>query len=253
MKRVIAFGGLILLFPMASSAAFTQIELTPDYVGSANGNYFTTAPTDNPELFLGVGEARLVDFNTAPDGDLTEGGDVNTQYASLGVTMNDIRISSNIFGGNNYGPGFATEDNAAQIFTFDTPILAAGIVNTSPDGDMVRFWSGPDATGEMLLEFNDEGSSGTDRFVGGVSDGSDSIRSFSVSNQGGDLELDEFVFIVPSPPATGLPLIAGVAAGRRRRASIPSRTATRHTGFYGLDRQDRTCSPMTRRTTARRV
>ncbi len=195
---------LALALTAASSlASITAIELTPTDLGSADSSYFTVRPTSDPALFFGVDygdNARRVDFNTAPDGSLSEGGVVNTQYSSLGVTMNDIRISASIYGGNNYGPGFAAEYDLPQIYNFTIPVIAAGIVNTSPDRDLIQFWSGPDATGTLLLEFHDQEAVNInyniDRFVGAIASEGVTIGSMRVSNASGNLELDELIFVV---------------------------------------------------------
>lgn len=191
-----------------SAADVTPIELTPTDVSSGNAAYFTARPTANGALFFGVDHGanfRAVDFNTAPDGVLVEGGSVTTQYASYGVTMNDIRVSAAIYGGNNYGVGFAAEDDAPQVYTFDAPVVAVGIVNTSPDRDLVQFFSGPNATGQLLLEFRDQQNTGVnfniDRFVGGSITGTTRIRSFRMSNASGNLELDELIFAFHPCPA----------------------------------------------------
>jgi hypothetical protein len=198
----------LLLIAATAHADVVPIELTPTDVGSTNTAFFTVHPTADPALYFGVDYAqqiRRVDFNTAPDGTLTEGVSLTTQYASYGVTMNDIRISANIYGGNNYGPGFAAEDDAVQIYTFSAPVVAVGIVNTSPDRDLVRFYSGPNATGQLLLEFRDqEGlplNFNIDRFVGGTAQPGTSIRSFTVSNASGNMELDELIFAFAACPA----------------------------------------------------
>lgn len=222
--RLMSFGlGVAVLAGMAD-AGITRVELTPTDVGSANSAYFTTAPTADASLFFGFdggADVRAVNFNTAPDGALVEGGNVNTQYQSSGVVMNDIRISAAIYGGNNYGTGYATEDNGAQIYTFLVPVVAVGIVNTSPDNDYVRFFSGPDGTGDMIDEFRDqEGTSpnfNIDRFVGGVATDGTRIGSFVVFNASGDLELDELIFVVPAPGGLGVLGLGLAAACRRRR------------------------------------
>lgn len=219
----------VIVFALAgtsiASAQVSRIELTPSDVGSASNSFFTSAPTVNAANYFGTDYGTLVrsvNFNTAPDGPLVEGGNVNSQYASLGVTMNDIRITSSIFGGNNYGAGFATEDNIAQIFSFSTGVKAVGIVNTSPDGDLVSFYSGQNATGTLLFSFRDQTGSGInfniDRFVGGVADSGVTIGSFVVSNSAGDLELDELVFVVPEPASIAALSVAILGLVRRRRS-----------------------------------
>ena len=194
------------LAAVSASAQVTAIELTPTDVGSGNTTYFTTAPTMDASLFFGqdFGSAvRAVNFNTAPDGTLSEGLEVTNEYASLGVTMNSIRISSDIYGGNNYGVGFAAEDDAAQVYTFSTPVIAVGIVNTSPDRDLYEFFSGANATGTLLFSFRDQENVGInfniDRFLGGIADDGVTIGSFRASNASGNLELDELIYAVPEP------------------------------------------------------
>lgn len=195
-----------LAFASTAWGQVAKIELTPTQVNSGNAAIFTTSPTDDPALFFGVAFAnvKLVDFNSAPDGALVEGGEVTTQYASLGITMNSVRISGAIYGGNNYGAGFATEDNVPQVFTFTKPVKAVGIINTSPDKDLVQFYSGPNATGSLLFSFNDQEGLSTnfniDRFVGGIAAEGVTIGSFVVSNQSGDLELDELIFALDDEP-----------------------------------------------------
>ena len=193
---------LIFTLTAISQAQIAPIELLPEDVGSSENAFFSTFPTENPALYFGTtfSNVQRVDFNLAPDGPLNEGGSVATQYQSFGVTMNDIRISANIFGGNNYGSGFAAEDDFPQIYTFSQPVIAVGIINTSPDSDQVDFYSGPDGTGTLLLSFDDASTNfNIDRFVGGiVTEGTDSIRSFVVSNESGNLELDELIFAFAS-------------------------------------------------------
>lgn len=198
---------LVLLLAAGSCHAdVARIELRPVDVASTNTGFFTARPTNNPALFLGSinpSHARAVTFNTAPDGPLVEGGTVSNQYASLGVTMNNIRISGDIYGGNLYGAGFAAEYDFPQVYTFSSPVAAVGIVNTSPDRDLLQFWSGPNATGTLLLEFRDQETVSInfniDRFVGGVATEGETIRSFVVSNASGNLELDELVFVLACP------------------------------------------------------
>lgn len=213
-----------LLAPLAF-ATITPIELTPTDVGSSGSSFFSTSPTSDPGLFLGASlaaNAKTVNFNTAPDGPLFEGLLITNEYSSLGVTMNSIRISGAIFGGNLYGTGFAADHDSPQIYTFSSPVVAVGIVNTSPDKDLVEFWSGPNATGSLLFSFNDQESVPTnfnvDRFVGGIATGGMTIGSFKMSNISGNLELDELLFVpVPEPSAVTLLLMATIPASVRRR------------------------------------
>ena len=193
---------LIFTLTTISQAQIVPIDLLPEDVGSSENSFFSTFPTEDPTLYFGTNfsNVQAVDFDTAPDGSLNEGGSVTTQYSSIGVTMNDIRISAIIFGGNNYGEGFAAEDDFPQVYTFSQPVIAVGIINTSPDNDQVDFYSGPDGTGTLLLSFDDASTNfNIDRFVGGiVTGGTDSIRSFVVSNESGNLELDELIFAFAS-------------------------------------------------------
>lgn len=218
MKITVAL--LLLLVPCVANADIVRIELTPTDVGSSDSSFFSDFPASNHTLFFGPGIAgvsRSVNFNTAPDGPLVEGGVVNTQYASLGVTMNDIRISGAIYGGNNYGTGFAAEHDSPQIYTFSIPVVAVGIVNTSPDKDLIEFFSGPNATGTLLDSFTDQEAQPTnfniDRFLGGTADSGVTIGSIRLSNASGNLELDELIFVqaVPEPSALLLLTMAGLA------------------------------------------
>ena len=207
-------------------ADILEIDLLPSDIGMGASTTFTTFPTDAPDLFFGTSYSavRKVNFNSAPDGPLSEGGDVNNQYASLGVLMNDIRISNSIYGGNQYGTGFATEDDVPQIYTFTVPVIAAGIVNTSPDMDKIEFYSGANGTGTLLYSFNDASTNfNIDRFVGGFSTDGTTIGSMVLSNSSGNLELDELVFAVsavPEPSSSLLLLgicLSGFTHLRRRR------------------------------------
>lgn len=197
---------MILLAAAYCQADILPIEFTPTDLASANTTFFTVKPTTDPALFLGVvntSHVRGVDFNTAPDGLLVEGGSVSTQYASFGVIMNNIRISAAIYGGNNYGTGFAAEHDLPQVYTFTTPVSAVGIINTSPDRDLLQFWSGPNASGTLLFQFRDQETLpinfNIDRFVGGTATAGTTIRSVVVSNASGNLELDELIFVLACP------------------------------------------------------
>ncbi len=215
--------------PTVAFSQITPIELTPTDVGSSNTTYFTTPPTVDPTLFFGptLGtQAIRVNFDTAPDGLLSNNLLITNEYASYGVTMNAIRISSTLYGGNLYGnPGFATNHDSPQVYTFTTPVIAVGIVNTSPDKDRIEFYAGPNATGTLLFAFNDQVDAASpnfniDRFVGGIADSDVTIGSFRIINQSGNLELDELIF-VPVPEPTSAAILGGaglmVVLRRRRR------------------------------------
>jgi hypothetical protein len=177
----------------------SAIELTPGDVASASASVFDPLPSDSPETFGFDGsDVRVVDFDTTPSGaSLAADTELTDEYESLGVTMNNIRIDSDVFEGPASAPN-ATEDNDPQVFTFSVPVTRVGIVNTSPDQDTVQLWSGPDGTGEMLFEFQDQVGVGSpnfniDRFVGVECSGAQ-IGSVLFTNASGDLELDDLVF-----------------------------------------------------------
>ena len=227
--------------PAQTEAGIVPRHLFPSDVGSDSPSFFSTSPVLDPaSCFNGAyTNFRTVSFNTDLNGvPFADGQFVNTQFASIGVTMDDglgngILLEDSIFGSNQYGgsPALATI-SGVQIYNFSTPVLAVGIINTSPDGDRVELWSGPNATGTLLFGFNDAGMSTTDRFVGGYSDdGTDLIRSFRLITPGGtSLELDELVFapaVVPEPGSMALLLIGGVAISwrqlcRRKMGALPS-------------------------------
>jgi hypothetical protein len=186
----------------ASPCLARAIELTPQDVGSQAADVFTVLPGSAPARFgLGGGDVRAVNFDRTPDGHkIASEQRLTTEYATLGVLMNNIRVSDSVFQGPASMPN-ATWNNTPQIFTFTVPVVAVGIVNTSPDQNLVQLWSGPDATGVLLLEFRDQAKtyadSSIDRFVGGRACGDATIGSMKIVNSAGtDLELDELVFEV---------------------------------------------------------
>jgi hypothetical protein len=190
----------------AASAAIIPIELTPADVGSLSGSVFTTLPTDNPALFgLNGADVRFVDFDFAANGDpIASGTALTNEYASLGVTMNGIQVSSGVFGGPASAPNATTTpfvQGLDLIFTFSVPVVAFGAINTSPDADVLEFWSGPNGTGTLLFSFADQNGTSSpnfnvDRFVGGFITGGTPIGSVVYQNNSGQIELDEFIFEV---------------------------------------------------------
>ena len=224
-----------------ASAAIIPIELTPTDVGSGNASIFTVLPTDNPGLFGLTGpDVRFVDFDVDASGNpIASGTAITNQYASLGVTMNGFQVSNSVFGGPASAPNATTTGfvpGADLVFTFSVPVVAFGAINTSPDADVLEFWSGPDGTGTLLLTFADQGGTtspnfNVDRFVGGFITGGTPIGSIVYVNASGQIELDEFIFMVeldffervttPEPATLTLFGAAAFGAGwlrRRRRA-----------------------------------
>jgi hypothetical protein len=212
LSLVIAGGGVVAAAPSRPAAARDHrggaaclaraIELTPHEAGSQAEDVFTVLPSIAPARFgLGGGDVRAVNFDRTPDGQpIASEQRLTAEYATLGVVMNKIRVSDSVFQGPASAPN-ATWNNTPQIFTFTVPVVAVGIVNTSPDQNLVQLWSGPDATGVLLLEFRDQAKtyadSAIDRFVGGRACGDATIGSMKIVNSAGtDLELDELVFEV---------------------------------------------------------
>jgi hypothetical protein len=201
-----AFAGVDPCATSTVPTATIAIELTPTDVGSSNAATFSTLPTDDPALFgLTGADVRGVDFDLDPNGNaLAANSSLTNQYSSLGVDMNDIRIDNQVYQGPASPPN-ATEDNAAQIYTFTVPVTAVGIINTSPDRDFVEVWSGPNATGVRMLAFRDQENVAVnfniDRFLGARACPGSRIGSLVMSNASGDLELDELIFeVTPLPP-----------------------------------------------------
>lgn len=233
----LAAGIFTVLFAAGQAfAAIIPIELTPTDVGSASSSVFTTLPTDNPGLFgLTGSDVRFVDFDFDADGNaIASGASITNQYASLGVTMNGVQVSSSVFGGPASAPNATTTpfvQGLDLIFTFSVPVVAFGAINTSPDADVLEFWSGPNGTGSLLLSFADQNGTSSpnfnvDRFVGGFITGGTPIGSVVYVNNTGQIELDEFIFEVeldffevPEPATLSLLTAALIGAGwlRRRR------------------------------------
>lgn len=188
-------------------AAIVPIELTPSDVDSASSSVFSILPTAAPTIFgLTGADVRGINFDTTSNGTpLSSGTVLTTQYADLGVIMNSIRLESSVYGGPASAPNTTKSSSygTSQIFTFSVPVTAVGVINTSPDKDIVELWSGPNATGTMLYTFEDQQglpmNYNIDRFVGGRATGGDLIGSFVRRNASGDIELDELIFEIPEP------------------------------------------------------
>jgi len=178
-----------------------QIELAPPAVQSLSSAVFSTLPTADPARFgLTGGDVRRVNFDTTPaNTPLPSGAYLTNEYASIGVVMNGIRISNSVYGGPASPPN-ATWFDQGPVFTFTVPVVAVGIINTSPDHDTVQLWSGPNGTGTLLLTFQDRAGQpinfNQDLFIGGRAVSGATIGSMRWTNASGNLELDELIFEV---------------------------------------------------------
>src|SRR5690242_2275068 len=116
-----------------AGACAIRIEVTPGDVGSSATNVFSTLPSADPALFgLTGADVRKVSFDQTPGGGpLAANQELTSEFASLGVEMNSIRIDTDVYEGPASPPN-ATEDNDPEIFTFTVPVVAVGIINTSP-------------------------------------------------------------------------------------------------------------------------
>ncbi|MBW1814848.1 MAG: VWA domain-containing protein [Deltaproteobacteria bacterium] len=182
---------------------FEAIELSPIDIGSSSNNTFSILPTQNPALFgLKGSKIGKINFDETPDGKkLASGTDLTNHYASSGVMMNSIIISDSVFGGAASAPNATkspTVKDFGQIFTFTVPVVAVGVINTSPDKDRVEIWSGPNGSGSLLFSFIDQVGKNknydVDRFVGVRALGNNRIGSIVFKNNTGNIELDEFIF-----------------------------------------------------------
>ncbi len=211
---------LSLILSQFCHAAFLKIELTPIDVSSTSSATFSTLPTANPSLFGLTGtDIRSVNFDTDPStNSLSSGSILTNQYSSIGVTMNSVQLSSSVFGGAASSPNatFTSTTGSSQIFNFSVPVVAIGVINTSPDKDTVQLWSGQNASGSLLGTFIDQDglslNFNIDRFVGGRVTGGDLIGSVAFTNASGDIELDELIFEVTTiPEISNIALFFGIA------------------------------------------
>ena len=138
----------------------------------SRGDVFTTLPTSDPAVFgFTGGDVRKVNFDTTPGGAaLPSGTQLTNEYAGLGVLMSSIPISNGVYGGPASPPNatFIGPIGGQQSFTFTVPVVAVGIINTSPDQDRIAFYS---PSGELMFTIRDQDSLpgpnfNVDRFVG---------------------------------------------------------------------------------------
>ena len=148
-----------------------------------------------------------MNFDTRPDGSAIASGSVLTnEYASLGVLMSGIPVSSSVYGGPASPPNttYIGPVLGQQAFTFTVPVVAVGIINTSPDQDRIAFYS---PSGEQMFLIRDQDSApgpnyNVDRFVGARVTDSNLIGSIVFQNEAGNDEYDELIFEVST---AGLP------------------------------------------------
>lgn len=187
---------------LAPAPDFTTIELTPADVGSTSGPNFSTLPTDDPSTFGFSGaDVRGVDFDFLPDGTaIADGAVLSDGYASLGLVMENIAVSSSVYEGAASPPNatYAGPPGATQRFLFAVPVVAVGIVNTSPDQDTFEFY---DVDGELIHRTRDQDSApgpnfNVDRFVGARTNNDRLIHEMRLVNATGQMELDELIFEV---------------------------------------------------------
>lgn len=155
------------------------------------------------------GLAVGTDFSAAP----IDLGDVEFQlFGNTNATIQPGNASRNIDGTTH--ATLSTSTGNDLVFTFDVPIFAFGldadalndvVLRTQVELDGVPVGlSGPSGVGQgtQFLGAISDTAFTTVRFVGGIGD------SWS---------FDNLVWGVPTPGPTGLVLVAGIAAARRRR------------------------------------
>ncbi|MEL7496446.1 MAG: putative Ig domain-containing protein [Planctomycetota bacterium] len=176
------------------------IDQTPTDVGSTTPNTFETLPSVDPSIFGFNGDVRTINFDTDASGNpIASGTSLTTEYESLGVVMNNIEVSSSVFGGAASAPN-ATITPAVVgeglVFQFTTGMQAVGFINTSPDQDLVEFF---DSEGELIFSSTDQDGEVTnfniDRFIGFTASEDRPIHSMRISNNTGNLEIDELIFV----------------------------------------------------------
>ena len=218
---------IIIFTAGTAQGASIVIELTPTDVGSSSASEFSTLPTVDPGLFgLTGADVRSVNFDFFLDSSpISSGTALTNEFATIGVEMNNILVSNSVFEGAASDPN-ATFFDSGHTFNFSVPVVAVGLINTSPDQDRVQLWSGANGTGTLLLDFNDQDgltkNFHIDRFVGGRVTGGGTIGSMLVFNETGNLELDELIFeVVPLPAAVWLfaSALAGLSSLRRKQAA----------------------------------
>lgn len=206
-----------------AQAGYIKIE----QVAPSPPGVFSPLPTIDPSAFGFSGDVRGVNFDTTPGGvAIASGSTLTNEYASIGVTMNNILVRTGVFGGAASSPNATF--NGLQVFTFTVPVIAVGIINTSPDQDLVEVL---DTMGNVVLSFRDQEGLPknffVDRFVGARATGGDLIGAIRFGNNTGDIELDEMIFEattvnMPEPSMLGLfgLVLAGFGLAARRRKTI---------------------------------
>ena len=170
------------------------------FVGSNLQDRFSDLPSDAPELFGIEGDVRSVNFDSDPFGTpIASGTFLTTEYESLGIVLNEVQVSSSVYGGPASAPNTtytAAVPGEGLQFQFQVPVAAVGFINTSPDQDLIEFF---DSEGELIFSTRDQmglpKNFNVDRFVGYRASADRPIASMRVSNNTGNLELDELIFV----------------------------------------------------------
>jgi len=193
----------LLFLTLLPAQAYDKIEVTPGSVSSGDSDGFSDLPSANHALF-GFNGPNIVsiDFEVFPDGDPMHYVDLTLEFEAWGVSMNNIWVVEDVFQGAASGD-WATKA-AGQVFTLDMPATAIGVVNTSPDGDLVECFTSADASGTAVVSFNDQYGTTpdphVDRFVGcQATNPGERLMSMRVSNGSGDLELDDLLVDYAGP------------------------------------------------------
>ncbi len=180
---------------------FTPIELVPSDVNSTLEANFSTLPTANPALFGFTGtNIRKINLDTTPDGlSIPSGIQLDEVYAQEGVVFVNVPTSNSVYGGPASAPNASYIGSGVSEIRFTVPVIAVGLINTSPDGDFLEYYS---PEGDRIFATQDQlGRSPNpdiDQFVGARSNEGQLIGSVRIVNNIGNLELDELIFEVAS-------------------------------------------------------
>jgi len=198
-----------------------------------------TGISDSPFSSMSFSSFTLIKMTTQPVGPLSVPG---VAVSGSPVVIAPGFLVDSVDGGNAGQSLFSASGATGITFTFDAAVLgslptAAGVAWT--DGDFVIHFSAIDGNGNSLGHIDD--SSGCDfslcgdgdpdnyRFFGAIA--SAGIKSISISNDGGGIEVDHLQFGVLAPqssvPEPGTLLLLGTSlvavAGNLKRKSLVNR------------------------------